>query len=93
VVIGTFVWVFTLRERANFHDLWKAATPATRIALQDQLKCCGYFNGTDLAEVGGAFCTSREMIDALPMDIETEASFCVSHITSFADSTLNNIFT
>lgn len=95
VVIGTFVWVFTLRERANFYELWKAATPQTRLALQDQLKCCGYFNGTDFAEIGGTFCRTAEIIAALPLpkdDIE-EKSFCVSHITSFADMTLNNIFT
>jgi len=93
VVIGTFVWVFTLRERANFYEIWKAATPQTRLTLQDQLKCCGYFNGTDFAEIGGSFCRSAEVIAALPVDKETEASFCVSHITSFADMTLNNIFT
>lgn len=94
VVIGTFVWFFTLRERANFYDLWKAATPQVRIALQDQLKCCGYFNGTDVAEIGGSFCTSAEVIAALPVTKEApEVSFCVSHITDFADMTLNNIFT
>lgn len=93
IVIGTFVWFFTLQERANFRVLWEQASPATRIILQDQLKCCGYFNGTDLAEIGGSFCTSREVIDALPVDPETMTNFCVTPITSFADSTLNNIFT
>jgi len=55
LIIGTFVWVFTLHERDNFHKLWAEATPTMRIALQDQLKCCGYFNGTDIAEIGGSF--------------------------------------
>lgn len=39
VVIGTFVWFFTLKERANFHVLWLEATRETRIKLQDQV-CC-----------------------------------------------------
>jgi len=37
LVIGTFVWFFTLRERANFHTLWLAATPQDRQQLQDQV--------------------------------------------------------
>jgi hypothetical protein len=93
VVIGTFVWFFTLRMRDNFRVLWEAATPETRIFLQDQLQCCGYFNGTDLPEIGGTFCTSQQVIDALPVDKETMTNFCVTPITKFADSTLNNIFT
>ena len=39
LVIGTFVWFFTLKERANFHKLWLDATPATRLTLQDQVSC------------------------------------------------------
>jgi len=37
VVVGTFVWFFTLRERANFYELWQAAGRDTRIILQDQV--------------------------------------------------------
>jgi len=37
LVIGSFVWFFTLRERANFHTLWLAATPQDRQQLQDQV--------------------------------------------------------
>lgn len=92
VIIGTFVWFYTLRERANFYELWKLATREQRITLQDQFRCCGYFNGTDFAEIGGSFCTSPEVIAALPVD-ELETSFCVKYITGFADNTLNNIFT
>lgn len=39
VIIGTFVWFFTLKERANFHVLWLEATRETRIKLQDQARC------------------------------------------------------
>jgi hypothetical protein len=37
ITIGTFVWWYTLDERANFHQLWLQASSATRIALQDQV--------------------------------------------------------
>lgn len=92
VIVGTFVWFYTLRERANFYELWKLATVAERIALQDQLQCCGYFNGTDVAEIGGTFCTSAEVVAALPNDIAAK-NFCVTPITAAADTTLNAVFT
>jgi len=91
LVIGTFIWMFTLQERANFHTLWSEATPAIRIALQDQFKCCGYFNGTDLAEIGGSFCQSQQFISNLAANVTS--NFCVTPVTGFADYTLNNIFT
>jgi len=90
VIIGTFVWFFTLQERNNFYKLWLGATPATRLALQDQLKCCGYFNGTDTVEIGG-FCQSQDFINGLNPNVTT--NFCVTPVTGFADMTLNNIFT
>lgn len=37
VIIGTYVWFFTLQERANFHHLWLQASSQTRITLQDQV--------------------------------------------------------
>jgi len=91
VIIGTFVWFFTLKERANFHELWLATTPQTRLHLQDQLKCCGYFAGNDSVEIGGTFCSTQDVVDALPSNITT--NFCVTPITNFADMTLNNVFT
>jgi len=91
LVIGTFVWMFTLKERDNFHKLWLEATPASRIALQDQFKCCGYFDGSDSAEIGGSFCQSQQFISNLAANVTN--NFCVSPITNFADVTLNNIFT
>jgi len=91
VIIGSFVWFYTLRERANFHVMWAEATPAVRITIQDRFKCCGYFNGTDLAEVGGSFCTSTDFINNLNSTITS--NFCVTPLTGFADVTLNNVFT
>lgn len=37
VVIGTFVWFMTLRERDNFHQVFAAQTPQGRIAIQDKV--------------------------------------------------------
>ncbi len=37
IVIGTFVWWFTLKERFYYRGLWAGASVATRIALQDQV--------------------------------------------------------
>lgn len=37
IVIGTFVWFFTLQEGANYHKRWLATTPEARRALQDQV--------------------------------------------------------
>jgi hypothetical protein len=39
LIIGTFVWFFTLQERAEFHALWVKQTPANRIVLQDKVGC------------------------------------------------------
>jgi len=91
IVIGTFVWWYTLEERANYHQLWSQASGATRIALQDKFQCCGYFGGFDLAQIGGKYCISRDFVDSLPDDDLN--SFCVTHLTQYADFTLNHIFT
>lgn len=90
IAIGTFVWFFTLQERANFHVLWISATPEVRRTLQDQFKCCGYFNGTDTVEIGG-YCQSTDFVNSLNTTVLE--NFCVTPITNFADMTLNNVFT
>jgi len=82
-VVGSSIWFFTLRERDNFHEVFANQTPQIRLRVQDQLNCCGYFNSTDLIESGG-ICTP-------PFAANT--SLCVDAITSFADYTLNNVFT
>ncbi|KAF9052786.1 hypothetical protein BJ165DRAFT_1523549 [Panaeolus papilionaceus] len=91
LVIGTFVWFYTLQERAEFHKLWIDAPRETRIFLQDQFKCCGYFNSTDAVEIGGSFCTSQDVANRLNATVLS--NFCVTPVTAFADMTLNNIFT
>jgi hypothetical protein len=86
IVIGSFVWFFTLKERNNFHEAFSQQSTQNMIAIQDQLKCCGYFNTSDLLTVGGNVCTSQAASNQLN-------TTCVGPITSFADTTLNDIFT
>jgi len=84
-VAGTFIWFFTLRIQNNFHTVWSKQTPSTRIAIQDMFKCCGYFDGYDLVEMGGTFCAD-------PTFVRQTQSFCVTPITQRANDTLNPIF-
>lgn len=99
--LGSLIWVYTLHELNNFHQVYSEQTPATRIAVQDMVsssiclddpyptlfkfKCCGYFNNTDLVEIGGTFC-------ATPTLASQSTSLCWSPITTHADITLNPIF-
>jgi len=91
LVIGTFVWWFTLQERANFHVGWTQLSDAARIDIQDQFKCCGYFGANDTVSIGGQFCTSQDFANSL--DVNNLNNFCVTPVTAFVDMTLNNIFT
>ncbi|KAF8630422.1 hypothetical protein AX15_002970 [Amanita polypyramis BW_CC] len=91
VVIGTLVWWSSLRERAGFRKLWLAASSDSRVILQDKLKCCGYFNGSDGVVIGGAFCASQDFVNNLNPTVAS--NFCVTPITKFANSTLDAIFT
>lgn len=86
VVIGTFIWFYTLQERANFQQVFLGLTTNQRISLQDQLHCCGYFDGTD-GEIGGAFCQTAAFAQ------QNTTVNCVTPITAFADTSLNNVFT
>lgn len=87
VIIGTFVWFFTLQERNNFHKIFAGLSPGDRTKVQDHFKCCGYFNATDLLEIGGNFCTDSTFVQNL------NGQFCVTPITAWADMSLNNVFT
>jgi len=84
-VAGTFIWFFTLRLRDNLRTVWSEQTPDTRIAIQDMFKCCGYYNGTDLVQMGGTFCVD-------PTFVAQAESFCVTPITTKANNILNPMF-
>jgi hypothetical protein len=37
-VVGSMIWFFSLRQRAEFQIKWTALPPADRIAIQDQVR-------------------------------------------------------
>jgi len=85
LVIGTYIWTYTLHERNNYHAVFGRQSDAIKIEIQDTLKCCGYFSATDEVALGGTFCPTAAAAAAAN-------SFCVTPITKFADMTLNNVF-
>lgn len=84
ITIGSIVWFYTLRERANFAIVWSEASDVVRAEIQDKLSCCGYFNSTSM-QVNTGFC--------LDPTFAAQQTACVDPVTSYADYTLNNIFT
>ncbi|KAH8102912.1 tetraspanin [Cristinia sonorae] len=91
VVVGTYIWFFTLQERNNFFARFNAATPDVRVQLQDRFQCCGYFTPNDTVEYQG-FCANSTFVESLFNKDNLDEFRCVGPITSFADMTLNNIF-
>lgn len=92
VVVGVYVWFFTLQIRNNFHKVWLKAAPDVRSQIQDKFSCCGYFFANDTTEFTG-FCRDQSFVASLQNDTALDQNRCVAPITSFADMTLNNIFT
>ncbi|KAI0256511.1 tetraspanin [Lactifluus subvellereus] len=90
LVVGSIVWVFTLQERIEFHTRYAKLQPSQRIAIQDQFGCCGYFNASDLIEIGGSFCQNSTFANALNTTIPT--NFCILPITKHVDESLNDVF-
>ncbi|KAK7693171.1 hypothetical protein QCA50_002737 [Cerrena zonata] len=92
LVIGVYVWFFTLKMRNNFHQVWLDTTPDVRSQIQDKFSCCGYFFANDTTEFTG-FCRDPAFVATLQNDSAIDQNRCVAPITSFTDMTLNNIFT
>ncbi|KAG6379243.1 hypothetical protein JVT61DRAFT_11692 [Boletus reticuloceps] len=86
LIAGTYIWFYTLHERNNYHNVFGMQSNATKIAVQDTLMCCGYFDATDEVAFGGTFCPNAAAAMAAN-------SFCVTPITKFADMMLNDVFT
>jgi len=83
LVVGSIIWFYTLRERANFAVVFDKSSTAIRQSVQDKLQCCGYFNSTDSGVIGGFCSDTAKAASATP---------CVGPLTTHADFTLNNIF-
>ncbi|KAF7311622.1 hypothetical protein MKEN_01065400 [Mycena kentingensis (nom. inval.)] len=90
VTIGTMIWFFSLRQRDGISAKWNALSFEDKITLQDQLKCCGFFNATDNVAVGGSFCTQENIATLMP---NVTTNFCVSPVVTYTDYTLENVFT
>ncbi|KAG8217214.1 hypothetical protein J3R82DRAFT_5300 [Butyriboletus roseoflavus] len=82
--VGTYIWFFTLHERNNYHKVFGMQSNVTRIAVQDTFMCCGYFGATDEVAFGGTFCPN--VTAAMKVN-----NFCVTPITKFADTKLNDV--
>lgn len=95
LVIGTYIWVPSLTQRAIFHTKWAAFTVEQRVQLQEQWKCCGYFNASDFAEIGGHCSqTQIDFLNILDLGNDDNAHFfCVKPYTAASDYTLENTFT
>lgn len=89
LVVGTFIWFFTLKQRAHFLVRFLAASEPTRIAIQDHFQCCGYTFSNDTSVAIGGFCSSVEFAASLQNGTQS----CIAPLTAFSDYTLNNIFT
>lgn len=112
LVVGTFVWFYTLRERSEWHSIYAKLQPSQRISIQDQVsplllpffflclfnrsvnygqfQCCGYFNASDLIEIGGSFCPNSTFVNSLNTTVTS--NFCVTPVTQHADASLNDVF-
>jgi len=91
LVVGTFIWFYTLQERAEYHTVFSRQSNDIKVAIQDTLKCCGYFNSSDLVVIqAGSFCDNSTFVNGAN---NASGNFCVGPITAKADFTLNNIFT
>ncbi|KAF8503742.1 tetraspanin Pls1 family [Russula emetica] len=90
LIVGTFVWFYTLRERAEYHVKYARLQPSQRIAVQDMFSCCGYFNASDLVEIGGNFCQNSTFVNSLNTTVLS--NFCVSPVTQHVDVSLNDVF-
>ncbi|WWC86715.1 uncharacterized protein L201_001593 [Kwoniella dendrophila CBS 6074] len=88
---ASYIWFFSLQQINNFYKIWLNQNISVHQSIQDEFKCCGYFNGTS----SGGFKT--------PLGFCEDPSFavnqigCQSFITSSkspgSDYTLENIFT
>lgn len=84
VIVGTMLWVPTLDEQNNFFARFSLLPDIDKIAIQDQLLCCGYFSH-DQATIGGQICTS--------VGIAAQQPLCVVPLTTITDTNLNMAFT
>ena len=84
VLFASVLWFRTLQEQVNFEKVWIAAPALSRLTLQDEWKCCGYRNSTNI-EIGGSACSAPDVANA--------TIGCMNQFTGLADNLLNETFT
>ncbi|KAH9444501.1 hypothetical protein Pst134EB_024763 [Puccinia striiformis f. sp. tritici] len=95
LIAASLVWFSTLRERTLFTPVWSGLPVPQRIFIQNDLKCCGWFNATlsglfeDPLMVG--FCEDPDIIR--PNPDPNVVLGCVDKFDKKADDVLNNTFT
>ncbi|KAI1790770.1 tetraspanin [Ganoderma leucocontextum] len=92
LVVGTMLWFFSVQQRANYLAVFQAASPTTRIEIQDKFSCCGWFTPNDTVQIGGSFCTNLTFANSLVDPTDADTGRCVAPVTKFTDYTLNNVF-
>jgi hypothetical protein len=84
VLFASVLWFRTLQEQVNFEKVWIDAPAQARLTLQDEWKCCGYRNGTNI-ESGGTVCSTPTIANA--------TIGCMNQFTGLADNLLSETFT
>jgi hypothetical protein len=84
LLFASVLWFRALQEQANFEQVWIAASAQARLTLQDEWKCCGYRNGTNI-EIGGTVCST--------FDVANSTIGCMNQFTGLADDLLCETFT
>ncbi|ODQ56191.1 hypothetical protein SAICODRAFT_16219 [Saitoella complicata NRRL Y-17804] len=85
LILGLLVWFITLIERADIANIWTSSSPTIQATLQDQFKCCGYWNATNPGFVQSQECPDVSTASGLPG--------CVTTFVPVADLVLNRLFT
>lgn len=84
--LGLFIWIMTLKTRAEFAPLFAAQSDEVKSLMQSEFSCCGYFNATSAPFfVRDETCPSPASAALM--------RGCVSPISSFANVFLDTIFT
>jgi hypothetical protein len=83
--IGIFLWILSLRTKAEFFPIWSAQNDRVKDLMQTSFSCCGYFNSTAPAFVTDDQCTS-------PAAAALQRG-CASPLSSFLNVFIDDIFT
>ncbi|KAH7087272.1 hypothetical protein BKA62DRAFT_201189 [Auriculariales sp. MPI-PUGE-AT-0066] len=85
LVIGSVIWMHTLKEQSMYREKWFVADPDIQRAIQDEFRCCGYASTTESNMAMGGFCADSTIV--------AQQSSCQQPFMLYADWTLNTIFT